>query len=240
MDYKLDLNNKALDFRSKNGIGIKDPIPFKALLNKLKILCVFKPLSEEISGMVGQLSNAKFMLINSNHSIGRQNFTIAHEIFHLYYDKSFKTTIVDYTYSNGGEEKKANTFASFLILPDGLIDLLPEQETGKNKISVQTLVKIEQYYQTSRSALLFRLKHMNLIDDDYILKNSNNVIRQARILGYDSNLYMKGNENVVVGEYASLAKYLYDNDIISESNYIDYLFDIGIDSEEIDLNAFDT
>jgi len=239
MDYKLDLNYKSSDFRSKNGIGFKDPIPFKSLLNKLNILCVFKPLSEEISGMVGQLESLKFMLINSNHSIGRQNFTIAHEFYHLYYDKNFKKAIVDYKNSNEGEEKKASTFASVLILPDGLIDLIPEKERGKNKITIQTLVKIEQYYQSSRTALLIRLKNMNFINDEYIEQNRNNVINQAKMLGYDCSLYFKGNENVVVGEYASIAKKLYDNEIISESNYIDYLIDVGMNSEEIDLNAFD-
>lgn len=240
MDYKLDLHNKALDFRSKHGIGISDPVSCKALLDKLKVLCVFKPLSEELSGMVGQLGNAQFMLINANHSIGRQNFTIAHELYHLYFDKNFTTTIIDYANDNRGEEKKAHTFASFFLLPDGLIDLIPEQERGKNRISVQTLIRIEQYYQVSRSALLVRLKNMGLIDDGYSVKHGTHVISPAKMLGYDTSLYEKGNENVVVGEYASLAKYLYDADIISESNYVDYLLDIGIDPQEIDLNAFDT
>jgi len=240
MDYRLECKYKSSDFRSKNGIGAKDPIPFKALLSKLSILCVFKPLSDEISGMVGQLKKVKFMLINSNHSIGRQNFTIAHEIYHIFYDKYFKTTIVDFKNDNEGEEKKANTFASYLILPeDGLIDLIPEKEKSKNRITIQTLVKIEQYYQASRRALLFRLKNMNFIDDKYIEKNNNSIINQARMLGYDISLYLKGNENVVIGEYTSLAKVLYDNDIISESNYIDYLIDIGINPKEIELNAFE-
>lgn len=238
MDYKIDLNYKSSDFRSKNGIGIKDPIPFKAILNKLNILCSFKPLSDEISGIVGVLKNLKFMLINSNHSVGRQNFTIAHELYHLYYDKNFKKTIIDYKNSNDANEKRANTFASFLILPDGLIDLIPEKERGKNKITIQTLVKIEQYYQSSRFALLIRLKNMNLINDEYFENNKNNVINQAKMLGYETSLYNRGNDSIVIGDYTSIAKSLYDNDIISESNYIDYLLDIGINPMEIDLNVF--
>jgi hypothetical protein len=35
--------------------------------------------------------------------------------------------------------------------------------------------------------------------------------------------------------YALKAKKLYDNELISESNYIDYLHDIGIDSEGLDF-----
>jgi Zn-dependent peptidase ImmA (M78 family) len=237
MDSNLDLNYKSQDFRTKNGIGIKDPIIFKALLNKLNILTVFKPISDDISGMVGQIDKLNFMLINSNHSIGRQNFTIAHEIYHLYYDKKFKNTIIDYKNNNSGNEKKANTFASFLILPDGLIDLIPEKEKGKNKISIQTVIKIEQYYQCSRSALLVRLQNMNIIDDGYSERFKTNILSQAKLLGYETNLYNRDNENIVIGDYTSIAKSLYDNDIISESNYIDYLIDIGIDPEGIDLNG---
>ncbi|OJF76551.1 MAG: hypothetical protein BKP49_06135 [Treponema sp. CETP13] len=74
MNSKLDLNNKASKFRMCHGLGIKDPVPVKALLNKLNILCVFKPLSENTSGMVGQLNGLNFMLINANHAIGRQNY----------------------------------------------------------------------------------------------------------------------------------------------------------------------
>lgn len=238
MDYKFDLNHKASNFRIIHGIGTSDPFPFKAILNKLNILCVFKPLSENTSGMVGQLNDLNFMLINANHAIGRQNFTIAHELYHIYYDKTFKNSIIDYTNNTNGEEKKANTFASYLLLPDGLIDLIPENETAKNKITIQTMFKIEQFYQTSRSALLVRLKGLNFISEEYITNNKNNIIQQAKMLGYDTKLYEKGNNNVVIGDYALKAKALYDKDIISESNYIDYLLDLGIKSEDISLNVF--
>jgi len=238
MNYKLELNYKSQLFRNKNGIGVKDPIIFKALLNKLNILTVFKPLTYEISGIVGQLQELKFMLINSNHSIGRQNFTIAHELYHIYYDKKFLNTITDYKNSNEGEEKKANVFASFLLLPDGLIDLITEKERAKNKITIPTLLKIEQYYQCSRSSLLIRLQNMNIIDEKQSEILADNIIKQARLLGYDISLYEKGNENSVIGDYTSIAKTLYDKEIISESNYIDYLLDIGINPDGIDLNAY--
>ncbi|MCK4796805.1 MAG: ImmA/IrrE family metallo-endopeptidase [Spirochaetes bacterium] len=238
MDSKLELKYKSQEFRNKNGLGMKDPLVFKAILNKLNILTVFKPLTDDISGMVGQLKELKFMLINSNHPLGRQNFTIAHELYHLYYDKNFSNTIVDYTNNNTGDEKKANIFASCLILPDGLIDLIPNKEKSKNKITIPTLIKIEQYYQCSRSALLIRLQNMNIVNKEYTSNLKSNVINQAKLLGYDISLYNKGNDNIIIGDYLSIAKNLYDNDIISESNYIDYLIDIGVNPEEIDLNAY--
>ena len=167
MEYRVALNNKALNFRYSNGIGPKDPINLFGLLNKLNILTLFKPLTGEISGIAGKISDLKFILVNSTHSIGRQNFTIAHELYHLYFDETFKNTIIDFNNQNSIIEKKANIFASFLLLPDGFIDLIPDKEQVKNKISVPTIVKIEQYYQCSRTALLLRLEDLKLIDDEY-------------------------------------------------------------------------
>lgn len=235
MDYKVDLNYKSQDFRNKNGIGLKSPILFKSLLNKLEILTVFKPLDDNISGMVGKIDAFKFMLINSNHSIGRQNFTIAHEMYHFFYDEHFEETIVDYKDSNSMNERKANAFASFLILPDGFIDLIPDTEKKIDRITTSTLVKIEQFYQCSRSALLIRLKNLKLISEDFFKSYNSNVINQALLLGYEIDIYQKGNENKVIGDYTAKAKALFDNEIISESNFIDYLLDININTEDLDI-----
>ncbi|MDA3940737.1 MAG: ImmA/IrrE family metallo-endopeptidase [Spirochaetia bacterium] len=233
----LSLQKKAWEFRNKNGIGINDPLDFPGILSKLNILTVFKPLKSEISGMAGDIRSLKFMLINSNHTIGRQNFTIAHELFHLFYDDTFTDSIIDFETGKNSTEKSADLFASFLLLPEGLIEIIPEAELSKNKITIPSIVKIEQYYRCSRQALLIRLKGLNLIDKKYMEKLGIDVINQVKILGYDTSLYQSGNNNRVIGSYALYAKKLYDNDIISESNFIDLLLDSGIDPVGLDLNV---
>ncbi|OJF76552.1 MAG: hypothetical protein BKP49_06140 [Treponema sp. CETP13] len=85
---------------------------------------------------------------------------------------------------------------------------------------------------------MLRLKGLNFITEKYIANNTNNIIQQAKMLGYDTSLYEKGNNNVVIGDYALKAKTLYDKDIISESNYVDFLIDLGIKPEDISLNVF--
>ena len=233
----LSLHKKACDFRNKNGIGTNDPLDFFGILGKLNILTVFKPLKTDISGIAGNIRSLKFILINSNHTTGRQNFTIAHELFHLFYDESFKDTIIDFDTKKDSTEKSADLFASFLLLPEGLVDIIPENELSKNRITIPTVVKIEQYYRCSRQALLIRLKGLGLIDSKYQETLGSDIINQAKILGYDTSLYRPGNKNKIIGNYALYAKKLYDNDIISESNFIDLLLDIGIDPEGLDLNV---
>ena len=40
--------------------------------------------------MLVKQDDVKFMLINANHSIGKQNFSIAHELYHLFVQENFK------------------------------------------------------------------------------------------------------------------------------------------------------
>ncbi len=236
MDYKSAVRHQAEKFRYTHGLGLNSPIDFPGFLDALNILTVFKPLSPTLSGITGKVRHLMCMLINSSHTVGRQNFTIAHELYHLFFDDDFDRVVIDSNVDMGSapssmREKRANAFASALILPDGFIDLIPHSEQGKNRVSVPTLVRIEQYYRCSRNALLLRLKELRLADEEYVQRYGKNIISHANLLGYDTSLYLPGRDNKVLGEYASLAMRLYENDIISESNLYAYLMDIGIDPE---------
>jgi Zn-dependent peptidase ImmA (M78 family) len=46
---------------------------------------------------------------------------------------------------------------------DGLHQHIPDVELAKDKIQLSTIVKLEQYFYSSRSALLYRLKYLKLI-----------------------------------------------------------------------------
>jgi len=235
IDYQLQ--KKASWFRSSIEIGSKDPIRFKSLLLKLNILSIFKPLSETFSGMSFKIGGNKFMLINSNHPIGRQNFTICHELYHLYIQKDF----VSHTCNTGQFNRKdrseydADRFASYLLMPeDGLLELIPDTELRKkNNINLPTILKIEQYYGCSRTALLYRLDSLYLIDTDRYESFKSNISKEARHYGYDTSLYQHGNHGLVIGDYGTLAKALFDNYKISESHYVSLMRDIGVDVDEV-------
>ena len=75
----------ALKMRSEAGMNPAEPIHTKTLLRKLGVMVIYRPLSEKACGLSMRSSDgrAKFMLINSNNSRGRQHFTICHALFHL-------------------------------------------------------------------------------------------------------------------------------------------------------------
>ena len=79
----------AKKFRADNDISLTEAINLKSLLRKLNILTVFRPLSGNFCGMsLISPAKLKFILINSNDPKGRQHFTIAHELYHLFIDNN--------------------------------------------------------------------------------------------------------------------------------------------------------
>ncbi|KAA6311321.1 hypothetical protein EZS27_037525 [termite gut metagenome] len=80
---------EALNFRNDCFISSHEPINCKNLLLQLNVLTLYRPLSNNFSGMCLKSNEKKFILVNSNHSRGRQHFTIAHEFYHLFLEQSF-------------------------------------------------------------------------------------------------------------------------------------------------------
>ncbi len=236
MANEYQIQYEAAEFRKTNGLGASEPIRLKSWLPKLGVVAMFKPLSDNFSGMAVKNEDHKFILINSSHRISKQHFTIAHELYHLFVQKDFFAEI-----SHAGRfdkkdkiEYAADCFAAYLLMPeDGIIALIPKNELIKNKITIETIIKIEQFFACSRVALLFRLDGMDLIDLAKYEQYKMNVTASARMLGYDTKLYTAGNENLVIGDYGTRTKQLFDKGIISESHFINLMTDIGIDISNI-------
>ncbi len=227
---------KASKFRSANGFSPSEPINLKSVLLKLNVLTLFRPLSSDFSGMcMKDMDGHGFMLINSNNPIGRQHFTIAHELFHLFEEEK----IIPHVCNPGGggknaSEQNADAFAAELLMPkEGLWNLIPENELKNKNISLPTILKIEHYYSVSRLALLFRLLNI-----DAISKNRKEEIDNmspagtAWNYGYDTSLYKAGNEGLVIGDYGEKARLLFEKSKISEGHYLELLSKINRNAEE--------
>lgn len=232
----------AQEFRQQNGLSSTEPLRTKSLLQKTNVLTLYKPLSSSFSGMSIKIDMPekcyRFMLINSDHPIGKQHFTVCHEFYHLYFQKDFKTAVSCtglFDKKGNPEEYIADIFASYLLLPEmGVWEMIPENEQGKNKIKISTILAIEQFYGCSHSALLFRLMNMDLIDKTHKEELSIGIMSVARKFGYNTNLYESGNENEVIGDYGMLAHRAWEEGIVSESAYYTLLKDLGVDISKLD------
>lgn len=238
IDYNLQKN--AHQFRMDNGIGSDEPLNFGSLFHRLKIIAVYKEMSDSFSGMSIKIDDYRFILINSSNPIGRQNFTICHELFHLFVQEDFtshKCTTGEFNRKDKSEYD-ADRFASYLLIPEeGIIKTIPDDELKKkNLISLPTFLKIEQYYACSRTALLYRLDCLDIIDIEKYDEFRINVSREAVKLGFDSYLYLPDKKDKVVGDYGELANKLFDTESISETHYASLMRDIGVDIDSDIIN----
>ncbi|MEN9611130.1 MAG: hypothetical protein RLZZ628_1944 [Bacteroidota bacterium] len=226
------LEKKADDFRQRWGYGTDKPIHLPSLLLELNVPTFFKPMNK-VSGMAIKAENqTKFMLINSSETLGRQNFTICHELYHLFVQENFeyKVCITQCFDKNDKEEYYADTFAAFLLLPSkGIRDFIPEEELEKDAITLDTIIKIEQIYQCSRKALLHRLKKMKFLSNAKVSDYQYNVKQSAYARGYPLHLYEPTNRCEVWGDYGQRAYELFQISKISEGDYGALMRDIGID-----------
>jgi Zn-dependent peptidase ImmA (M78 family) len=238
----LAVEKDAVLFREKNSFGAKDPIRLKSMLTNLDVITVFKPLGSDFSGMALKVVKdgivSRFILINSNHSIGKQHFTICHELYHLFVQKEFTSMVC----STGKFDKKnkeefnADYFAAVLLLPEsGVKALIPDSELAKDKITLKTILKIEHYYSCSRAALLFRLIELSIITKQFSENFRTSIKLGALQYGYNTSLYSEGNKNLVLGNYGELAYGLYDNEKISETYYYTLLKDLGLTENELQI-----
>lgn len=237
----LLLEKEASKFRTANGLNNNEPIRLKSLLQKANAITVFSPLTDNFSGMAIKTVQAtethRFILINSNVSLGKQHFTICHELYHLYIQAEFSSQFCiagRFDKKADKNEYYADVFASYLLLPtEGILENIPNEEIAQKKVSLKTVLFIENLYSTSRRALLYRLKKLNLIDTNAYETFALNVKKGAVENGYSTALYEAGNSNLVIGDYGSVAKGLFDQEKISQSHYYTLLTDLGIDTGKL-------
>ncbi|OUJ68986.1 ImmA/IrrE family metallo-endopeptidase [Hymenobacter crusticola] len=224
---------KASRFRAAHQLGQTRSIDFEVLLRRLNVLTVFRPLDSAFSGMALKSGENRFILVNSDHSKGKQNFTIAHELYHLFIQERFESQVCNtgrFNQQTDAEERNADWFAAYLLMPyDSILARIPEEEYEPHPhLSLPTIVKLEQYLQCSRAALLVRLKAMKLITVTEEEEFKQQVAESAQRLGYSADLYRATPNRTPIGDYAELAYRLYDRELISETNYAGLLLDLGL------------
>lgn len=225
----------AAKFRTENGMTLNEPVHIKTVLRRLNILTLYRPLDDNSCGIsLRSDSDKRFILINSNHSRGRQHFTVAHELYHLFYDTEPHPHLCKE--NSGGKntnEYNADMFAAALLMPyGGLSARIPADEIQKG-ITAATVLRLEQYFQVSRSALLIRLLRLQIVSKslyDTLAQLPKKTL--ANDYGYDTSLYEKGNEGIVIGDYGEKARTLFDTGKISEGHYNELLNLIRNENED--------
>ncbi|MCX6055033.1 MAG: ImmA/IrrE family metallo-endopeptidase [Chloroflexi bacterium] len=235
MKAKSELSYQANDLRKRFGEEVSSPIDVFAILqSQERLTLVFYPLSEHISGMcVRTRGGDQLVAINSTLTHGRQRFTAAHELYHLFIQKIIQSVVCGKEIGNGKdeEEKNADVFASYFLAPNDALRSYIENNLmkGTNRpVSLEDVVRIEQYYKMSRQATLYRLVRDGFISLEFANTLKRNIIASARKFGCNEELYIStpdARQYYTTGSYIELAEQLNDRELISNGKYEELLLD---------------
>ena len=233
---QIILENQAIRLREEMQVRSTDSVSIHQILKYKHIVAFFRPMGDHLSGMAikvqksGDAEPKRFMLINTSDVYCKQRFTCAHELYHLLFQAEFQSSYdVDVYGSKDPEEVNANKFATYLLLPEtGLRQLIPMEEQRKDKITMATLLMLEHNYRCSHQALLFRLRHLDIVTESFLDAHQNHIMQTALEYGYNLSLYKPTNNTELVGDYNVKARALYDAGKISQAKYYSYLRDMDI------------
>ena len=232
----IRMEQLANQLRQDLQIRYTDPVSIHQILKSMKIIGYFRPM-EGLSGMaIKVVRNEKdspylFMLVNSADGYCKQRFTACHELYHLLFQEKFnvsydKENIYD---TSSIEERNANIFASYLLMPTmGIRQLIPADQQKKDTIRLGTIMMLEQNFRSSHDAMLIQLRDMGIISETYMESMKGNVKSKAMEYGFSTDLYKPTKRTELVGDYNMKARELFDLNLISQAKYFSYLRDMDI------------
>lgn len=176
-NFSLDIDVTARKIRSEYNIetyGIPDIF---SLAEKMDIYMIRIPLGKDtVCGFSTVYEGKKVIVSNSSEILSREIFTVAHEIGHCVYDLNLEeqSLIIDQEIDAGSEdyiEKRADYFASVLLLPEEEIRKYIKYELGKEsrEIIAVDIVRMQMEFNASFAAIVMRLFKLRMINGE--LKN---------------------------------------------------------------------
>lgn len=168
--------------------------------------------------------------VNSHSTYGRQRFTLAHELYHVFHETSSSMTVCANTIEGKKDiiEKKADMFASYLLLPDE--SLRAKVFQYGESLAIEFVVDLEQQYGLSHQAMLFRLYSDHFITcEEFEAFRTMPVSRIARERDYDPSLYQRlalDDQYGTNGHYITKATELLHKGFVSDGKYDELMLDI--------------
>lgn len=82
---KMELWKKAVSLRKQLGEDATSPIDIFTLAYSIdRLSIVYYPMGEHLSGICVKNNGSNVIAVNSSMTLGRQRFSMAHELYHLF------------------------------------------------------------------------------------------------------------------------------------------------------------
>jgi len=221
----------AIDTRLKLGLQSTEHLDVYRAVTSLGITCVKRPLESSISGATLKTDKVKLILVNSSKTLGHQNFTVAHEIYHCLYDENLVSKACKTESFNRAPESEetADLFATHLLMPeDAIFNQLRLRKRLDVALTLADIINLEQFFGVSRKAMCWRLEDLKLITRELSERCCTNVIQSARSLGKSTALYRPTHEKSIISDYAEKASEALQKNVITQSRYEEILTDADL------------
>ena len=229
---KAYLMTRAMQFRKELGEDSSSPIDIFSLVQSIgRLTLVYYPMGDSLSGMCIKGDSGECLIaVNSAMSLGRQRFSLAHELYHLRFDSSL-LSICSKKIGDGKDiETEADSFASYFLVHAAELEtraaLLSEKHED-GKLSLDDVIRLEQYFGTSHQAMVIRLKESPYMKRSRVREYLSGSVRsRAEFMGFSPELYRPlpaEKQYRTYGHYIDQADQLLKKDLISHGKYEELL-----------------
>lgn len=170
MDRQI-IERKAKTLLKKYNFN-KVPIDIESLAQKIGINVYKEILPDDISGIL-DLRNIPIIMINKEHHINRQRFSIAHELGHFFLNRPVGVHVDKQTYFRNSNSAKgldeieidANRFAAEILMPTDLVENLLNKYSDLIDSNDDVIYELSKIFIVSTTSMSFKLINMGYFSD---------------------------------------------------------------------------
>lgn len=170
-DAPVDVGRELAEWlRAKLGFG-DDPILdiVEVAERRAGLDIALFPLPDGIAGLCVHADSVSLALVDSNPVIGRQRFTIAHELCHHLVNDPRPVHIDENLFRRSAVEIRANAFAAHLLMPAAGI----RRHIGDVRATERQVIELQYAFGVSLEALCWHLVNLGVISKE----------RRAKLVG---------------------------------------------------------
>ncbi|ARJ38028.1 hypothetical protein SporoP8_03435 [Sporosarcina ureae] len=205
-------------------------MPMKNSISKIESLGIFVLISAaplEVSGFCMTIGEDTFIFVNKNHVLGRQNFSLWHEVYHWFTESTGSVSIVN-EQENSEIEYQADYFASLVLLDknhlsEKLWEMGIRNSNNAKYISYDHIIKLQHYFQVSYSSMVRKIIEIypnSNLSSRYALgipARQDELIRKTLDLNLSVNLIQPSKNTYISRELFILLEKLHSENKISKS-----------------------
>lgn len=165
------------------------------IAESLGFFVVSIPAPDEVSGFTRTQDGKSMIFVNANHNLGRQYYSIWHEIYHWYTGDGNDISLMGSDIYNE-TEKKAEYFAAEILMDSNKVksELSKLNINNLDFIKIIEIIKLQYIFQVSYSAMLTRLitlfpeNRASLSKRYGITRDRDRLLKTIRGQGYSGDL----------------------------------------------------